>query len=240
MRNATIALCLIVAACSGVETGTDRIDGNGTITTTPFDVSGFSVIELAGEGDLLVDEAEAFGLTVEIDENLLEHLEVEADDGVLRIGTASGIDIEPTATPVYRVTLPTLEGVTLSGAGSVITSGSSSASVAIELSGAGDIDATADAAAQIDIRLSGVGDITVAGATGTLDATVSGVGRLDASDLAAQEATIVSSGTADAVVWASEIIDITLTGIGDVAVYGEPATTIDDSGPGTVELLGDR
>jgi len=93
---------------------------------------------------------------------------------------------------------------------------------ALKVSGVADARIAGVAADDLAIELSGVGDIDVAGACGRFDATVAGVGDLDAKALTCKSATLRLSGVGSASIYASESVDVKVSGMGDVSVFGSP------------------
>ncbi|MBT8197169.1 MAG: DUF2807 domain-containing protein [Acidimicrobiia bacterium] len=234
-----LATVLVISGCNEI-IGTGRVDGDGTIVTVSRDVGSFDRFELVGEGDVFLEEGPDWSLTIECDENLLEYIETNADSDSLRINTKRGYDIEPTQTPIYRVTTPSITSLALSGVGDIDLPRTSATSFSISLSGVGDIRVGVLTPNTLDVELSGVGDIDVGGTAGTQTVRLTGVGNYDATDLATADTTVTSTGTADAVVWVTDTLDVDLTGVGDVAFFGSPTVTIEDTGPGDVVPLGEK
>ncbi len=216
------------------------VEGSGIIVTEARDVGDFNRINLGGEGTVTVTEGDETSLTIATDENLLVHIDTRVTGATLEIFTEPGIDIDPTDTVVYEVTLPDIVGVTLAGAGRIEMGECRTDSFAIELSGAGEIQIGALATDALDATISGVGSIVVAGTAESQVVTVSGAGDYEAADLQSVRATVTNSGVGAATVWVTESLDATVSGLGSIDFFGSPQVTEVVSGIGTVNPRGDR
>lgn len=252
MGRTFLSLCAVllvsgVTACSdglvnldGDALGGVGVEGSGTIVSEAREVDDFSRINLMGEGTVAVTEGRETSLTIETDDNLLSHIDTSVTDGTLEITTEPGIDIDPTDTVVYEVTVSNVVGVTLAGAGRIRLAEGRADSFAIELSGAGDIEIGALTTDALDAAISGVGSIVVAGSAESQVVTVSGAGSYEAADLQSVRATVTNSGVGSAAVWVTESLDATVSGLGSIDYFGSPEVTQAVSGIGTVNARGDR
>jgi hypothetical protein len=94
--------------CRGVE-------GSGVEATEARQVAGFESVALKGSGRLIIEQAQAEGLTVTADDNILPLLKGEVQGGELRLGPDSGVDVRPKTPIVYRLTVRNLSEVKISG-----------------------------------------------------------------------------------------------------------------------------
>lgn len=179
------------------------------------DVSGFTGVELTSVGDLRIEQTGTESLTIEAAPDVLPQLTSEVAGGVLRLGVVPGASIETDVPIVYRLTVATLDSLTVSGAG----------------------DATAPdlRADRLTVEISGAGDVTLGGTVDTQVVTINGAGDYDAEDLQSTTAEITVDGAGDAVVRVSDRLDATVDGVGSVEYIGDPQVTEDVSGVGSVE-----
>ena len=202
---AMVAVLLVLAGCSVVS-------GSGQVKSETRQVSGFTGIELSGNGEVTIEQGETESLTIEADDNVLPALTSEVRDSVLELGTKPRTTVR-TRNPIrYRVTLKDLTSIELSGSGSV--------------SGA-DLQASA-----LQVDISGSGTINLAGAADQQDVEVSGSGRYEAAQLPSRSATIEISGSGKATVAASDQLRVDISGSGTVTYSGDPAIDQDISGSG--------
>ena len=208
--------CLVaLVAVLFVLTGCSVVSGSGQVKSETRQVNGFTGIELSGEGEVIVEQGEAESLTIEADDNVLPVLTSEVKDSVLRLGTKPRTTVR-TRNPVrYRVMLPNLTSISLSGSGSV-----SAANLQVD-------------ALQVDI--SGSGTMNIAGSADEQEVEMSGSGRYDAAGLGSRSVSLEISGSGDAAVAASERLRVDISGSGTVTYSGDPA--IDQSVSGSGRLV---
>ena len=187
--------------------------GDKKRVTTSYELSGFERIDIAGVYDVDVRVGPDYSITLTGYAEEMERVEASVRDSVLYLASADGKrrwgggdnrEIEA------DITLPSLEGLNVSG----VVEG------AIE-----GVDAE-----QFSIDLSGVGDISLEGECGVLYADVSGVGDLEAEDLQCGSVFVEVSGVGSASVHAREKVSADVSGMGSIDVYGSPGDVSADSG----------
>ncbi len=239
-----LAPLLTISACSvdigPFESGADEVDGSGNIVTEQRSVGEFTEVVFEGEGRVTVAFTDGESLEIEADDNLLDHLEAEVRDDRLVIKTGSGIDIDPSRAPVYRVTVRTLRRVELRGVGSIELDPWATDQATIELTGVGDIDCPLLETNLLDVRIEGVGSVTVEGTARRLTADLTGTGNLEAGDLSTVDADVRSTGVGNTTVWVSGSLTVEVTGVGDVSYYGSPSVEPSVEGLGSLESLGEK
>jgi len=211
----------------GGMTGTRTVTGNGTIVSENRMVNGFTGVNHAGEGSVHVTLGAAEALRVETDQNLLQHIITEVQGGVLQIRTEGGVDIVPTQTVEYFLTVVDLETVALSGAGTVEVPPLAVNQLSLSLGGVGEIDCSGLDALELHTMLTGVGDVRCDGQVDSQVVAVTGVGTYDAPNLFSREAIVTVGSEGSAKVNVSERLTATVTGFGSV-------TYVDSSGGGLI------
>ncbi len=219
--------------------GAEKIPGSGNIVVEARDVAGFERIDLAGEGRVEVTLGGDASMTIETDDNLMEYLEVSVSGSTLTLRTVGdgSFDIDPTASIIWRVTVPTLAAVTISGAGSIDVAGVEGERIDATVDGAGDITLPGLDAATLVAQINGAGSIVAGGTADSVDAAVNGAGTIDFGELKAANASLLINSSANITIWATDMIDISGNGPGTVAVYGSPEVS---GGGDRVTLLGDK
>ncbi len=244
MRHRTfigLLALLLIAACGDVDVDLGRdVDGSGTVITETREVSDFERITLAGEGSVIVTVGEPASLSIETDDNLLQHIETTVRGNTLVIETEDGIDIDPSDSVIYRVSTRELTGLTLAGAGDFDVASADADSFSITLSGAGDVNVGALTAPELDVEISGAGRVELAGDVSTLDVTLTGIGNYEGADLRSARADVSTTGAGSATVWATDDLSATITGVGSIDYYGSPQVTQTVTGVGTISGLGDK
>ena len=129
---AVVAGALLVAAGLGACSATT---GSGTAASESRPVSGFSAVELAGVGTVLVEPGTTASVTVEADDNILPLLSTDVEGDTLVLGTQPGSSISPRTPISYRVTVTDLSGLLVSGSGDITAGGAAGPSLAVAISG---------------------------------------------------------------------------------------------------------
>jgi hypothetical protein len=190
------------------------IVGSGNIIAQPIDVTEFEEIDFSGGGSMVVEAGSSQSTCViEVDDNLIEHIHANVENGELRIYSTARI--APSKGLIVRISTPKLRQLSSSG---------SSESTITGLSGP-----------EFKVDVSGSGDVTCTGAVEHFSFDVSGSGSVDAKELQCKHASIAVSGSGKAIVNADEKLDVAISGSGDVIYYGSPKIEKSISGSGSIE-----
>lgn len=207
----------LVAIAAGllILTGCSVVSGSGQLESETREVSGFTGIELSGNGEVTIEQGNTESLTIEADDNLLPVLTSEVENSVLRLGTKPRTTVR-TRNPIrYRVTLQDLTSIELSGSGSVSAANLRTDALQVDISGSGTMD--------------------LAGSANEQEVEVSGSGAYDAAELRSQTVGVDISGSGKATVTASEQLRVDISGSGTVTYSGDPE--IDQSISGSGRLI---
>jgi hypothetical protein len=217
-----------------------RIKGNGNVVTEERNVGDYEGVSVAGWFDVELVSGSEGTITLEGEENLLEHIETKIKNGNLVIKTESGYNLQPSSWKgkgiLVTVPVEDINSVTLSGSGDIVGKTLLRADMfEVTMSGSGDITLEVDAG-DVESVLSGSGDIRLGGSASTLKVKVSGSGDVHAYDLEARNVDAVVSGSADIKVTATESLRARVSGSGDITYRGNPGK-IDTktSGSGDIE-----
>jgi hypothetical protein len=206
--------------------------GSGEVITEARTVEGFDEIDLRGMGEVRITVDGTETLTIEAEDNLIDDLTSDVRGSTLVLGMDR--PIRPTEDIVFTVTMKALNGVEISGSGSVIVSEFSTEDFTVEVSGSGAADISAIAARDIFARISGSGTITMVGDTGGLDLSISGSGAFNGEALEADTGDVDISGSGSATVNVSETLEVDVSGSGNVDYIGDPSVSVNTSGSGNV------
>ena len=191
------------------------------LKTEQRDVSGFDRVSFEGFGTLIITRGSEESLTIEAEDNILPKIETRVRGNTLEIGfdTNRWQDIvRPTEPILFTLSVIKLDGIVLSGAGSIEASG---------------IDTE-----RFDVELSGAGSIEISGFAETQEINVSGAGSYDSAGLQSENIDVNISGAGNAIVWATESLDVNISGVGNVSYYGDPQLKEVTSGLGNLKALG--
>lgn len=211
-----LAILLSIFSMTGCVLFKPAIKGSGTIIAQPIDVVDFQEIDFSGGGSMIVEVGSSTpSCIIEVDDNLLEHIVVNVDNGKLKIYSKE--PIAPSKGLIVRITTPSLRYLSTSGSCDSKVTG---------LSGP-----------EFDVNVSGSGSVQCTGTVDNLSFAVSGSGSLEADQLECKNAKISVSGSGDAVVNATEKLNASISGSGQVRYLGSPQVTQNISGSGSIEQM---
>jgi Putative auto-transporter adhesin, head GIN domain len=202
---ALLAVGSVVTACSATA-------GSGQLATQSRQVSGFTSVELAGVGELSIDQTGTESLTVSAEDNLLPLLTSEVEGDTLILGKKPNTRIVTTKPITYTLTMKDITGLAVSGSGT--------------------INAPKLTTAALRIEISGSGMITTAGNADDQSLEISGSGRYLADGLTSKTTTAEISGSGTANLVASDALDVKISGSGTLTYSGNPQLTQTGSGSG--------
>ena len=232
MKPRTLALGAVVVLTAATLTGCARMLPAGPMTSESPDIADVTSVVLDTAGDLEISEGEP-SLTIHAPANLIDALTARVSDGVLTLGRR-GPDLAWGSADIrYELTLPSLEGIEVNGAGDVDSTVSSD-TLTIDVSGAGDVKVEGLDADAVSVSISGAGDVELDGVALSLDVEISGVGEVDADDLEVADAVVDISGTGDANVHVTGSLTADVSGLGSVRHRGGARVDADVSGLGEV------
>jgi len=247
-----VASALFSASCGFA----DVVRGNGKVETDRRDVSAFTSVSVSGSGTLRVHEGSR-NVEIIADSNILPYITTEVSGGVLKIGLKPLTSITRATKMEYDVTVPSLEGVRLSGSGdayvdafsgdrfSAAVSGSGGVkadldydSVELSVSGSGGFDVALEAKS-LSVSCSGSGKIYLKGAADKAGIAISGSGDVLARNLSTKKTDARVAGSGSVEIRAADELKAALSGSGDVRYWGNPKVDSRVAGSGRVKRAGD-
>jgi hypothetical protein len=205
-----IALLLFVSGCHGFHEG---VRGSGNTQKQNRNVGSFTSISTEGAYDIEVVCQKSPSLEIEGDDNILPLITTEVSNNVLHIRSLRNFSVSKPIT--LRISLPDLEGISASGAGSIEVSGIKNEKFVIDSSGAP--------------------TMRVAGETKVLNIDATGAGTIDTHKLRAAQVVVDSKGVSKVEVYAGQKLDVTVSGPSYVVYEGDPVVNKTINGPGSVE-----
>lgn len=170
-----------------------------------YDVAPFHQISASGAGELQIKVGESQSVSVVAKDRYLDKMEVEVEDGRLKLrlksrGSWFG------SSPSYKavITVPKLDYLGLSGASEATATG---------------IDAE-----DFEYRASGASETDLSGSCQSLTVRVSGASELNAKDFVCVDATVKGSGASELEIHATGDLEVSASGATDIDVYGSPKT----------------
>jgi Putative auto-transporter adhesin, head GIN domain len=224
--------------------GSQRVEGNGTVTSEKRDTGSFEAVALSSSFRVVVRQADTDKVEVRTDSNLQPYLETRVVDGrqgrTLEISSKRGYQLNSSSTPVITLELRQLRGVSISGSGEIrVENMKVSGTLDASIAGSGDIRLSGVEADRVGLRVSGSGDIVANGKAGALGVSVTGSGDVKARELAVDDAKVSIAGSGDVTVQARRRLDVSIAGSGDVGYVGSPEISLSNAGSGSVRRLKD-
>ena len=192
-----LAVLVLLGGCQMFHKGTS---GSGKTKAEKRDLTGFKAVNVSGAFEVEIVAQKEAGLMLEGDDNLLQLVRTEVDDGVLRIFNEKSYSTSEVIR--VRISVPQLDAVFASGANDIVVTNVKSDDFIVSTSGAG--------------------SLKISGEAKTLELEISGAGSVDTKELRAERVSVESSGAAEADVYASEDLRVSASGAGSVNYYGDP------------------
>src|SRR5205814_196008 len=151
----------------------------------------FTAIDLAGSGQLVIEQTGSESLSVTADDNLVSLYTSEVKGGTLYLSRAKDTNVSGMR-PLYKVTMAELKG--------------------IDISGSADIDASKLEGESLSMSIAGSASAKLVGRIRDFRLSIAGSGSADATGLKATRAKIDVSGSGDVVVNVSDELDASIAG----------------------------
>jgi hypothetical protein len=231
VRVTLIAFGLAVAGCNVVQ-------GSGDVTTIDVPIDDFSRLEVSHSFEVNVTVGDEPSLTLRVDDNLEDSLNVGVTDSTLRIGLQPRTAVS-NATLEADVTVTSLDAIVGSGAVNIHLDTLTGSTLELQVSGASEIDGAVDFES-MDGQISGASNISLSGRIATLDIEASGASDLSLLDLEVDVLIVSLSGATSAEVSVNDTIEARLSGASSLRYRGDPdVSTLDVSGASSIGQITD-
>lgn len=211
-----------------------RVRGSRNVESEMRQVPFFDAVQVGGSIDLYVTQGEEFRIEVVADDNLLQYIETNVNNGVLEVATKSGLSIRGYEEMKVYVTAPRFTSLRAAGSCDVYST------VAIvqddlKLKASGSSDLKIEMAVRfLEIECNGSSDAILSGKAETVTASFSGSSDLKASNLDTQFLDLQLSGSSDATIQVQQEVTGSLKGSSDLRVIGNPVVKVSTSGSSSV------
>ena len=231
-----VLVLIIFVVLGGCRAGLQAagVVGSGRAVTQTYDFSNFDKVELSDAFDAEITAADGYRVEVTVDDNLVEHLQVEQHGNTVKIGLKPFTSVS-NAHMQARIALPALTGLDASGASRASVTGfRSDRNMQLNASGASEIrgdmetgDLAADASGGSTLRLTGRGS--------AIRATASGASTIDLGEFTAGDADVEASGASRIELNTSGTLNAQASGASTVHYAGDATLgQVDESGASTV------
>jgi hypothetical protein len=214
-----------------------NISGEGPIITRTVNLANFDGVINGFSCDVEITRGSDHKVVLEGQENILNNLRLDVDDGILKIKYDRTIK-RASKVKIY-ITMPTLTHASLSGSGDMRTTNhfGNLDDLEVGVSGSGNLSLSASAKS-IEARLSGSGSVVLEGNTKDLEISISGSGDLDARQLESDNCVVRISGSGNATVYVHQALEARVSGSGNIRYQGDVAKVQSRvSGSGSVRSI---
>jgi hypothetical protein len=215
-----------------------ELRGTGSVEREERSISGVRAVAVENQGDLFIEIGDEERLVIEAQPNILERLEADMGAGTLHLRTAKGHwNLRPTKPIRYFLTVPALEELRVSSAGSIEAPALKADHFEISISSSGDIRVEELIADTLEVRISSSGSLTIeSGRVEEQELTLSSSGDYDAEGLESAEADARLSSSGSARIRVTDLLDARLTSSGGLRVHGDPEVHKKESSSGRVRV----
>ena len=222
MNKKYLTLALLIAglatfltACN-INFGGGSIRGTGDMVSRSIDVGDFSAIDISGNYIVTYRHGSQTALTIVMQENLFDHLDVNTRSNTLVIGSRRSFDTTTANRPRIYVYAPNLTGADFSGAVNATDWDTIEGQrFSLDISGAGNISIGLDVE-RLDIDASGAASITLWGTASTINIDASGALTISAGDLEIEGGSVDISGAGTVTLSTLENVNVTASGVARV------------------------
>lgn len=241
-----LALVASSLACTistpDINFGINTLKGSGTLRSESRAVTGFHSVSLSGVGDLTIVEGSEDQLIIEAEDNIISHLTSDVKLGQLNLGIENGINIQPTESIHYTLTVSeSIDELTVSGLGNINVKQLAADSLKFSISGSGNIVVDTITTQSLTLDISGLGSLEIKGGKAAdQQIEISGSGGYTAPDLESASANVKISGLGSATLWVTQQIDAKISGSGNIEYFGNPRVQQEVSGLGKIQSKGEH
>jgi hypothetical protein len=202
----------------------NSIKGNGKIITEKRVTADYDEIKIAGFFDVELVSGKEGNISIQGEENLLQYIKTETENGVLKVFTEKKSNISTNKKILITIPFENINAVSLSGSGNLSTKTTIKTNkFKTNLAGSGDITLTV-VAIEIEADLSGSGTLILKGNTDSLMTKLVGSGDVNTADLKSKNADVSVTGSGDVTLNCSNNLKARVSGSGDIYYTGNPKT----------------
>jgi hypothetical protein len=237
----SIGLLLIGFTCIYASGDRERIKGNGDKITSERAVSFFNEIEIDykynnrngndGKGIIQIHSSQEYRISIYIDSNLDEYIEIVNEDNKLKIRSKQRI-AEDFIVDVY---CPNILGITIDSLGRVeFVDKMITPSLRINIDGAGKIKGEIECDS-FSVDIDGAGDIEITGSSSEAYITIDGAGIFKGYEFKINNGSFNIDGAGSIKCWVVDNLTANISGVGSIRYRGDPNINRNRSGIGSIK-----
>lgn len=218
----SILTLLIIGTNLNAQVFTKKITGNGKLITENRSLSDYDKIDVAGSFEVKLVKGKEGAISINADENLMEYLETEIENGHLKIQPKKDYQLKSTKTIVITVSFEMIDAISLAGSGNVRSADVLNATnLNLNLVGSGEINLPVSTK-NLTSHIAGSGNIKLSGNSDVFRSEIAGSGNLEGYDLKATASHINIAGSGNMKIHAVSEIHANIAGSGNVIYSGNP------------------
>jgi hypothetical protein len=212
------------------------ITGSGNVVTQEQPFTDFDKVDISSAFNAKINQADSYKVIIRLDDNLVEHLQVEKAGSTLKIGLKPGISLVSNATLEAEISMPELTRIELSGSSDArISDFKSSKNLDVDLSGSSSLQGEIEAA-DTTFDVSGSSGVILNGTGWNLTLEASGSSDVDLSEYTVAHANLDVSGASSVIIYLRGNLVVEASGASNVIYLGRPTDIrINTSGASKVE-----
>ncbi|MUP45474.1 DUF2807 domain-containing protein [Gramella sp. BOM4] len=216
------ALFITVTTANAQWWRSEKVKGNRDMQTKSRTTDSYDEVKLVGSFNVELVSGKEGNLKIAAESNLQKYIVTEVKNGVLKITTEKGVNLNPTKEVKITVPFESLSRLSVTGSGEMwnrdVLKGSD---LKVEVTGSGDMVLKLEVE-DLEGIVTGSGDIELAGRSQYFDCTVTGSGDFKAYELEAQDVKASVAGSGDIRVHAKNSLKASVAGSGDINFKGSP------------------
>ena len=218
----SVFLAILVSGCTAL-TSINSIVGSGRPASRDYAIRDFNAVDINSAFKVSIVRGDAFKVTVTVDDNMLDYVQVTKEGNTLRISRNRGNMTSFSAKiGEASIIMPELQSVRLNGASQGTMTGFGQVSKFDgDLNGASRLSGDVQAAT-ITLSANGASQYSLKGKGASLTLDQNGASKADLSMLAVQQASVTLSGASQASVNASSSLGYDLNGASTLRYAGSP------------------
>ncbi len=231
--------CTLTIPSVDINIDLQNVEGSGKVVEETRTVRDFKRVRLAGLGRLHIVPGETESLRIEAEDNFMQYITTEVQDGELVIRWQKNI-VPISHKPIhFYLTVKVLESLTLDGAGDIEARDIRAETFTVTANGAGNFELQDLEADTLVVKLNGAGNVEVTGEVTGQTVKINGIGRYKANQLTSQKAKVEINAAGSATVRVSEELNATVNGAGSIEYYGNPTVSQRVTGVGRITRVED-
>lgn len=212
MKKILLIMVLLSVAVGCKNLIHDGVAGSGNRLKEKRTVANFTSFSTEGAYEIEFVAQAPVSLEIEGDDNILPLITTEVTNNVLHIKSKQSFSTRKPIT--LKISAPSLEGVSASGAGKIEITGLKNEKFGMDVNGAP--------------------TVRVSGETKAFDLEANGAANIDTHQLRADRVKVEANGSSKVEVYAVNDLELDVNGPSRITYHGNPQVKQDVSGPGSV------